>query len=540
MRGFSSLLSSLLCVLCVSVVNPAFSVPTLTHFFPAGARVGTTVEVAAVGTFDKWPVGGWVSGGGVSAKAAKEKGRLAVTVSADAKPGTYWVRLHDETGASALRPFIVGTLPEIAESEPNDDVEKAQAIDQPTVVNGRLQKAGDVDCFAVMLTKGQTLVAAVEANRTLKSPMDAVLQVVSADGFVLAENHDHAGLDPLVAFAAPKAGRYVVRVFAFPAAPDSGIRFAGGENYVYRLTLTTGAFADFPLPLAVPRKGGEVALVGWNLDGLPRRLPVPASDAADAVVTHPALGNTARVRLEPHDTFDATGPMNPPAVLTPPVSVTGRVELRGAASFGVQGKKGVKLMAQVESRWLGLPLTPVVRVLDPAGKVVARGEPGGVNADVAVPFTPAADGPHTVEVRDQHGGGGPRYAFLLRVVPDVPDFDLTLTTDRHTLTPGKPTELIVAVIRAGGLKDEIDVKAVGLPVGVSASVVSPAGKDDPKKITIRLTAEKAGAAGAFRVVGTSKADPPRTRAARAVNPDAEPTADLWVTVLPEAPKREPK
>jgi hypothetical protein len=281
----------------------------------------------------------------------------------------------------------------------------------------------------------------------------------------------------------------------------------------------------------VQRKGGEVALTGWNLDALPRKLAVAASDAADVVITHPALGNTARVRLDPHDTFDAT--TGSPAVLAPPVSVTGRVERRATESFRVQGKKGVKLTARVESRSLGLPLSSVVRVLDPAGKVLARGEPADPNADVAVPFTPAADGAYAVEVRDLHGNGGPRYSFLLRVEPDAADFTVALTADRYTVTPGKPTDLTVTVNRVGGSKDEIEVKAVGLPAGVSAAVVPPAGKGDANKVALRLTAEKAGASGAFRVVGSAKADPTRTRFARAANPDFEATADLWVTVPPK-------
>src|SRR5437763_3466184 len=102
--------------------------PTLTYLFPAGAQRGTTVEVTAAGTFERWPVGAWVSGGGVVAKAGKEKGKLSVTVAPDAVPGTYWVRLHDGQGASALRPFLVGTLPEVLEKEPNDDPKKPQAL----------------------------------------------------------------------------------------------------------------------------------------------------------------------------------------------------------------------------------------------------------------------------------------------------------------------------------------------------------------------------------------------------------------------------
>ena len=43
-------------------------------------------------------------------------------------------------------------------------------------------------------------------------------------------------------FQAPDDGTYVVRLFAFPSVPDASVRFAGGERFIYRLTLTTGAF----------------------------------------------------------------------------------------------------------------------------------------------------------------------------------------------------------------------------------------------------------------------------------------------------------
>ena len=63
------------------------------------------MEVTAAGIFERWPVGAWVEGKGVEVKAAKRKGRLTVTVAHDAVPGTYWIRVFDEDGASALRPF---------------------------------------------------------------------------------------------------------------------------------------------------------------------------------------------------------------------------------------------------------------------------------------------------------------------------------------------------------------------------------------------------------------------------------------------------
>src|SRR5256885_11248728 len=86
--------------------------PAVTSLFPAGGQRGTTVEVTAAGTFERWPVQAWASGRGLEVKAGKEKGKLTVTVAADATPGTYWLRLYDEQGASSPRPVLVGTLPE--------------------------------------------------------------------------------------------------------------------------------------------------------------------------------------------------------------------------------------------------------------------------------------------------------------------------------------------------------------------------------------------------------------------------------------------
>src|SRR5439155_22291552 len=203
-----------------------------------------------------------------SLAAEKEKGKFKADVAADAVPGVYWLRLHNADGASVLKPFVVGTLPEITESEPNDAPDKPQTVEPRVVVNGKLGKSGDVDGYRVELQVGQTLVASVQANSVLGSPMDAVLQVCelverslgSPEAFVVARNHDAVGLDPQMAFTAPRHGAYLIRLFAFPATPDSTIRFAGGDDYIYHLTLTTGPFIDHALPLAAPREESQVLL----------------------------------------------------------------------------------------------------------------------------------------------------------------------------------------------------------------------------------------------------------------------------------------
>ena len=215
-------------------------------------------------------------------------------------PGTYWLRAHDDDRRrAACGRSSSARCPRSAEKEPNDDAGQA-AGDRTAgvVVNGRLEKTGDVDCFAVTLKKGQTLVAVARgATARCARRWTACLQVVSPDGFVLEQNNDHRGLDPQIAFTAPKDGTYVVRVFAFPATPDSSIRFAGADAYVYRLTLTTGGFADHALPLAVPREARQRSR--WSAGTSPnRRAPSRSARRPEAMTARscrtPGVANPVR------------------------------------------------------------------------------------------------------------------------------------------------------------------------------------------------------------------------------------------------------
>ena len=535
MNWGSQLNVSSLCVLCVLCGEISAAPPNITYLYPAGAQRGTTAEITAAGMFDPWPSQMWASGKGVSVLPGKEKGKFSVTVAADAIPSVYWLRAHNADGASPLRPFVVGMLPEVSELEPNDDPKKPQTLVASCVVNGKLGKPNDVDCFALSATRGQTLVASLEANQTLKSPMDGVLQILSADGFVVAQSNDFHGLDPQVMYNVPKDGTYIARVFAFPATPDSSIRFAGADTYIYRLTLTTEGFADYAFPLAASRANpGTVDVIGWNIPEVARKLPV-SGDGDTGTLFHPGIANPFRLTLEPHPVGTVTN-----SAPTPPFSASGRLEKPGGAPmFSFTGKKGQALFVQVQSRAFGLPLSPVVRVLDADGKPLARAEPPTLASDTTLSFTPSVDGRYVVEVSDLYGGGGPRYAFLLRVVPVAPDYELTITTDRFTITPGKPMMVPVKVLRKNGFTKPVEITAEGLPDGVSAMAEMPVGKADPALVTLAFTAEKPGISSALRLVGRVKDEPALTRPARFVpaTPDAaEPTADLWLTVL-AAPKK---
>jgi hypothetical protein len=503
--------------------------PKLDYLFPAGAQRGTTVEITAAGTFERWPVKVHVEGKGVEVKLGKTSGKLTVTVAKDAEPGAYWIRLYDDEGATIARPFIVGMLPEVMEQEPNDDPKKPQVLDKSQlVVNGRLDKPGDVDTFAVKLTKGQTLVASLEAYRTLRSPMDGVLQILSADGFVLEQNDDYHDLDPQIAFAVPKDGTYLVRLFAFPSVPDATVRFAGKENYVYRLTLTTGPFVEYTYPLAVARAAPvAVELIGWNLTGDLRKFPVTPRDGTDTLrLFDPRIANPFYVRQEPNPVIAKTkATRQEPLTVTPPITITGKLARRGDIDvYQFDARKGQKLAIRIESRTLGFPLDPVLLVTDTTGKTIAQTKATVLGTDPALDFTPTADGAYRLEVRDLVGDGGMRHVYRLRIAPLVPDFELKVATDTFTLTPAKPLEIPVAITRQGGFNQDITMSVEGAPKEVAVTATA-------KGVTLRLS-QKTLFAGPIRILGTSKDG--STRVARAAVAElGRVTESMWLNIPPK-------
>ena len=238
--------------------------------------------------------------------------------------------------------------------------------------------------------------ADLEANRHLGSPMDAVLQVVSADGFVLAQNDDAVGRDPRIVFEAPADGDLPrPRSSPSPRRPTAAIRFAGGEAFVYRLTLTTGGFLDHAFPLAVSDGGaGPGRGVGWNI---PEARPV--DHARGRTRRGRSHADRLRTRCSATRPRSAWSPARRPRVraerrrrpqpVAPPVAVSGRIDPpRDVDAFAFPAKKGEALRLKVESRAIGQPLDAVVRVMDASGKVVAEADDSNRKRDPELRFTP--------------------------------------------------------------------------------------------------------------------------------------------------------
>ncbi len=532
--------------------------PEVKLLYPAGGQRGTKVEVTCQGEFP-WPV--QVFAPGLDVVTTETAGSLEVTIPPDLAADRVWFRFYNQEGASDLVPFLIGNLPEVTATEPNNSPAQAQAVPARTTINGRLEVMEDVDCYSVQLTAGQTLVAAVDAHLRLGSPMDAILQIVSPDGFILAENHDDVGFDPLATLRVPKTGVYIVRLASFSANKATNIRFFGNKEMVYRLTVTDGPYVRNAMPAAIsPHDTPLIGALGWNLPPAvalaihrtgTRKLAELEEFEASAQIRMPPESHVAtmfapdvagngRVRVTPHtvvnhmDRADTTEPYP----LTLPVAVTGRLNTpHQIDAYDLSLNKGDAVVITIESNRIDSLLDPLVTITDPAGVPIPSAAHAAVpQHDCMITFTATANGHHRLTVRDPYRMDSDRRYYRLSAWHDEADFDGSVDTNRIVLAAGKSLELPIKINRHGRPDKPIGpitLRALGLPEGLTAAeVVSAPSGDTATSVKLVLVSSGPPFSGPIRVQGT--ADTPCRIERHVRTPERLGAAfeTIWTTVTP--------
>jgi len=275
-------------------------VPFVTSLFPLGGRAGAAVTV---------DVNGW---------NLPERKLTVDTKGMEA--GVHQVGACLETAPTNCVPFAVDTLPEGLENEPNDEpatplsrsvgeragvraTARAQRVNLPLIINGRIDRPGDVDVFRFEGRAGQEVVAEVTARR-LGSPLDSVLELIDAAGQV-AFNDDwedqFAGLTPhhadsYIRAKLPRTGTY------FLILRDA--QHHGGAEFAYRLRLSPPQ-PDFQLRIVpsslVARAGTAVPITVHALrrDGFDGDIDLALKDAPPGFTLDGGRvpGNQEQVRL---------------------------------------------------------------------------------------------------------------------------------------------------------------------------------------------------------------------------------------------------
>lgn len=426
--------------------------PYLTHFFPLGRRRDTPEPLELHGVNLPFP---WFT-----------------PILAPDSPATSLISVERGGLWSNSLPLAVGDLPEIREMEPNDSLAKAQRVQAPVVINGRIQAPGDSDYFVFKAQQGQTLVMEVNARR-LESPLDSFLTLYNSKGQELAENDDTT--DPLESMVTHHADSRIV--FGFPATDDYVLRIRdtqrhGGEEYAYRLSiapprpdyalriapeaLRVGKGDTLVVPVTSVRKdgfGGEVQLA---VTGLP-----PGFVASEAVI--PAGQDQARLTISvPRD---AAMPVFS-AVITGTATLGNQPLVRKAdatesvmQAFSVNHIVPLKdfLVAVIEAPGMTLALEPMPKgVLE-----VARGSEAKI---VVKAFRqPNVKGPITLAVDGPPAG--------ITVAPATVPPDKTDTTVTMTISKDAPIGARSLLLLSGTLKGEketITRFAPGLPLRIVA------------------------------------------------------------------------
>ena len=537
-----------LAVLVSAAAGVAAEAPTLTHLYPVAGKQGSTCAVTFAGKFDPWPPSVWVDTAGITCVPTPITGIFNVEIAPDAAPGPHLVRVINEQGASAPRFFIVSRDAELRDTEPNDLFSSPQNVAAlPATINGRLDKSGDVDSFAVTLKRGETLVARVEAFM-LGSAFDGMLRLIGTDGTPLAFNHDGRTLDPFLAWEAPRDGVFIVQVMGFAFPPSSDVRLTGGENCVYRLHLTAGPFVRHTVPLAAQRgQKTTLQLVGWNLSasaiefdaaqggvapdvelpGVLMAAPLRISDAPELLESEPA----------------GTGPAA--QLITVPSAVTACIQQpKDEDRFAFTAVKERIYEFKVTSYPCGSPLDAWLAIEGADGKELARNDDVGNSPDPQLMWTAPSDGTFTVAIGDVTHRGGAGFVYRLAIGEAVPSFEATTAAHSLAIAPGKTAELKVAIKRTHGFAAKLQLAAQNLPAGVSAEAVEISEK--ATEATLKLVADPAATpanqpfAISVQEAGGELRRPVRCSARGADENYTEAVIDwtdqLWITVLTEPPK----
>lgn len=514
----------------------------LQSVYPAGGCRGTKVEVTftgyknglegADGLLIDGPPGVTVERFEVL-NSTSVKATLAI--AEEARPGRRMIRVKGgPTGLTNFRWFFVGTIPEFQESQKNNEREQAETVQTPVVVNGRIEKTLDQDCFRFEAQAGEKLVVAVQSHgldamgfdRNTAGFADASLELLDESGRVVAEDGDTLGYDPIIQFEVPSTGHYTARV--------SGMGYKGFPQFVYRMTI-----GEVPYPTAIFPPGGrrgeevEITFTGPNIPPGTKRIVRVDEDRSpvqyisfDGASPDLPFVRSHQLELHPNEPGDQLAKAF--SITEWPVVLNGIFDKPGDTDwFRLDLDKGEKIFLDVlAQRHLRSPVDTLLEIYDADGKLLAANDDSElllseVNHEF-VPFDSQRSfqaknaGPYFVKLGEQSGAGGPRAVYRLSLSTDKPDFTLYQWPDAVPVWgPGTTAAFVVEIHRFGGLKHDVEISIEGLPDGWTGSTTTAFNEDYRHafrgafghKLFLTLTAPTeipVGSIAEFRVVGRAK------------------------------------
>jgi hypothetical protein len=435
----------------VVVAGSADAAPRLSYAYPIGYERGKTITLILAGqslagdveVLSKIP-------GSCNLKAVDmvdgkpayniaDRRDLELTIAPDAPVGLYPIRVRTAEGISNQVLFAVGSLPDVAEVEPNNLVTEAQPIPLGCTVSGSVGPA-DRDFYAVTLPAGTRLVAEVEAKR-IGMPMDSSLVVLDSQGRELARSDDAVGLDAdsRVDVTISRAGNYIIVVH--------DVTYQSAASY--RLKVGSYDYADGVFPLG-GAKSPETKVWTWT-QRTESTQPVVFStaDADRWTMVQPMGSNSPSLPIRfvvsaGEEIVESQMPLE----ITRGQTANGRIAAPGEKdAYLLKTEPGQRWRLSVSARKLGSMLDAALAVENAAGQTLVR------SIDQLDPVFDFVVPPDTNSVRlvvdDLHGRGGPGFAYRLKAELLAADFSLQLVPDTVNVPIGSVEFVAVRVDRKG-------------------------------------------------------------------------------------------
>jgi len=527
--------------------------PTLTGVTPFAGNPGTSFPVKFTGKLEGEARRVWSDDSSLVFTLPDASGNATVTIAAAAQPGIRLIRFVNTEGATLPLRFAVGPLPLVEEKEPNDELTAPQLIPRlPAWIQGKLEKAGDVDGYALSLKKGVPLFLKVDGY-SLGSPVDLILHVLDPKGAKVATFSDGRNLDPEGVFLPLEDGVYTLQIAGFAHPPAADVNFTGSAACVYQVAAAFDPVVNRVFPAAVPSLGkGSVELrgVAATVEPAAARLEVTAaqlSGTGEVAMLFPkgAIAPIPVVRARYPISTPPIATVEAPALIKVPALVGGGLEKAGAgaiAAYKVAMKKGERLTARFWSRSLGLGIEGDLVVQGPtAQQVAANANPSDITTEPNVSWTAAVDGDYTLLVRDLFQRGGIGCEFVVEIAAPAPAFTVELTEGKPVrVDAGKTLVLKLKSTFTNNWKEPLMVRVSGLPEGVFAPEVVVPEKGGDFEVTLHSASNAPSATAQVSLSVWTKATPPvfvgMTYSLRADlkrgDSASDIARDLWVTVGP--------
>ncbi len=487
---------------------------------PLGASAGTSIEVEILGNDIEELSGLVFDQPGLSAEAIPERERwFRIDVAADVPVGTYDVYLSGRFGISNPRLFAVTRgLLDVADNGDNRSSDSAQSIDLNSAING-VADGNAEDFYRIVAEAGQRVTIDCQAQR-LDSQLNGVMTLTTLEGRILATSSDYYGQDPFIDFLVPADGEYLLRVNdlsyrggqpyrlvvsdhpqvenIFPAAIQAGTTVemaALGRNFS-SLGGTTSIQSEGDLPLdqwtfSFTAPSDVLPLGEYRFRDHPTHhsvLPTAATCTLTGIQVDPpgidTLWSFPPVLMTPHPVQVEQEPNNEASAaqhVDMPLVIAGRFDdLQDADWFELQVPENGNYAFNVYCERIAGRADAYVAILDADGNRINEFDDYGhrINAfdghlrDPSQEISLQADRTYRVLVQDRYRRGGPRYHYVLEVVPAEADFHAAVIHRSNpnpagtTIYKGAATYMDVVIHYLGNARGEISITAENLPPGL--------------------------------------------------------------------------